>query len=353
MAFRFRRSKKIAPGVRINVSKKSIGLSVGGKGFRHSINTSGRRTTTAGIPGTGMSYSKSHSSRKGRKTNSSQALSKNATDQSNETSQLVEEYEQHIKALQHLHLRVSEPINWKEKASEAPPFSIGEMGPHETDARRDVEQYKPSFFSRLLKKEAKERAGLEEKVDQAVLEDKGNYASWLNRVNKAQTLASGGVEMYQELLAETDLFIAANEYGAVVELVPIDRSEVLLKVLVNDDVIPDETFSLTKTGKLSRKAQTKTNYYHLYQQFICSLLLKAARDCLHALPDVTTVHCHVEERRIDPTDGHHKDIRLIEVTFTRALMASKRFEHIDAQAAVAGYDPAWKFLKTKGFQPIR
>ncbi|MDV2884779.1 DUF4236 domain-containing protein [Alkalihalophilus pseudofirmus] len=353
MAFRFRRSKKIAPGVRINVSKKSIGLSVGGKGLRHSINTSGRRTTTAGIPGTGMSYSKSHSSRKGRKTNSSQALSKNASNQSNEASQLVEEYEQHIKALQELHLRVSEPINWKEKASEAPPFSIGEIGPHETDARRDVEQYKPSFFSRLLKKEAKEMAELEEKLEHAILKDKESYSAWLNRVNKAQTLAAGGVEVYKELLDETDLFQTAEEYGAAVELVPIDRSEVIFTFLVNDHVIPDETFCLTKTGKLSRKAQTKTNYYHLYQQFICSLLLKAARDCLHALPDVTTVHCHVEERRIDPADGHHKNSRLIEVTFTRAQMESKRFEHIDAQAAVAGYDPAWKFIKTKGFQPIR
>lgn len=62
MGFRFRKSMKIAPGVRMNLGTKSAGLSFGGKGFRYSVNSSGRRTTTVGIPGTGMSWSKSSTS---------------------------------------------------------------------------------------------------------------------------------------------------------------------------------------------------------------------------------------------------------------------------------------------------
>lgn len=58
MGFRFRKSFKIAPGVRVNVGKKSIGISAGVKGARVSVNSSGRKTTTVGLPGTGLSYSK-------------------------------------------------------------------------------------------------------------------------------------------------------------------------------------------------------------------------------------------------------------------------------------------------------
>lgn len=58
MGFRFRKSFKIAPGVRVNVGKKSVGISAGGKGARVSVNSSGRKTTTVGIPGTGLSYQK-------------------------------------------------------------------------------------------------------------------------------------------------------------------------------------------------------------------------------------------------------------------------------------------------------
>ena len=58
MGFRFRKSVKIAPGVRLNIGKKSVGISAGVKGARVSVNSSGRKTTTVGIPGTGLSYQK-------------------------------------------------------------------------------------------------------------------------------------------------------------------------------------------------------------------------------------------------------------------------------------------------------
>lgn len=57
MGMRFRKSKKIAPGVRLNLSAKSASISVGPKGFKKTFSTSGRTTTTVGIPGTGLSYS--------------------------------------------------------------------------------------------------------------------------------------------------------------------------------------------------------------------------------------------------------------------------------------------------------
>lgn len=71
MGFRFRKSFKIAPGVKFNVGKKGVGVSVGGKGFRTSVNTSGRRTTTVGIPGTGLSYTTTTSSSKKKRTSRS------------------------------------------------------------------------------------------------------------------------------------------------------------------------------------------------------------------------------------------------------------------------------------------
>lgn len=66
MGFNFRKSFKIAPGVRLNVGKKGISsVSVGGKGARVSVGKKGTRTTV-GIPGTGLSYS-SHQSFKSNK----------------------------------------------------------------------------------------------------------------------------------------------------------------------------------------------------------------------------------------------------------------------------------------------
>lgn len=59
MGFRFRKSWKVAPGIRLNLGKKSASISFGGKGARYTVSSTGRKTATVGIPGTGISYSKS------------------------------------------------------------------------------------------------------------------------------------------------------------------------------------------------------------------------------------------------------------------------------------------------------
>lgn len=59
MGFRFRKSINLGGGIKLNLNKKSAGLSFGGKGFRYSMNTKGRKTTSVGIPGTGLYYTKS------------------------------------------------------------------------------------------------------------------------------------------------------------------------------------------------------------------------------------------------------------------------------------------------------
>jgi hypothetical protein len=55
-SLRFRRSLKIAPGVRLNLNKRSLGVSAGVRGARVSVNSDGRSTRSVGIPGTGLYY---------------------------------------------------------------------------------------------------------------------------------------------------------------------------------------------------------------------------------------------------------------------------------------------------------
>ena len=56
MGFKFKKSIKIAPGVKLNLNKKSASVSFGVRGFRKTYSTSGRKTSTVGIPGTGLYY---------------------------------------------------------------------------------------------------------------------------------------------------------------------------------------------------------------------------------------------------------------------------------------------------------
>jgi hypothetical protein len=56
MGFRFHRSIKLFPGLRMNISKSGLGFSAGFRGFHISRSADGRTRRTVSIPGTGMSW---------------------------------------------------------------------------------------------------------------------------------------------------------------------------------------------------------------------------------------------------------------------------------------------------------
>ena len=67
MGLRFRKSIKIFPGVKLNFNKKSIGMSFGTRGVRYSVNSNGRKTTSVGLPGTGLYWTDSRKNPKEKK----------------------------------------------------------------------------------------------------------------------------------------------------------------------------------------------------------------------------------------------------------------------------------------------
>lgn len=56
MGLRFRKSVTICKGVRLNFGKTGVSISAGVPGFRKTIHSSGKVTTSIGIPGTGIYY---------------------------------------------------------------------------------------------------------------------------------------------------------------------------------------------------------------------------------------------------------------------------------------------------------
>lgn len=85
MGFRFRKSVKIAPGVKVNFGKKSVGLSIGNKGGGISFNSKTGSRARVSIPGTGLSYSSklggSKKRRSGSKSRTSTSISHMSTSQ--------------------------------------------------------------------------------------------------------------------------------------------------------------------------------------------------------------------------------------------------------------------------------
>lgn len=59
MAIRFRKTIKVAPGLKVNISKSGVSASVGVNGLTTNLSKRGVRSTV-GVPGTGLSASRLH-----------------------------------------------------------------------------------------------------------------------------------------------------------------------------------------------------------------------------------------------------------------------------------------------------
>lgn len=74
-SLRFRRSFKIAPGVKFNLNKNSTSITFGKRGMHYTVNSKGTTTKTIGIPGTGLYYTDTQKINKSNKINTNNSTS--------------------------------------------------------------------------------------------------------------------------------------------------------------------------------------------------------------------------------------------------------------------------------------
>lgn len=75
MGLRYRKSIKVAPGVKINLNKKSASVTVGGKGYHKTFNSKGQTTTSVNLPVKGLSYTDRKSSTSSKRKSTASAVS--------------------------------------------------------------------------------------------------------------------------------------------------------------------------------------------------------------------------------------------------------------------------------------
>lgn len=361
MGYGFRKSFKIAPGVRVNVGKKSVGISAGVKGLRYSVNSRTGSRVTASIPGTGLSYSTSGSGSRSRKSPAYQRqtdINRRQREIANlnelEQARLaVEAYENTIERIHSIHIEADDPVNWiKVRGSEAPyQLLSGEMGEKEKAALQKLQNYKPSLFSKLFNREAAEQK-LREEVIAASEQDKQEYLAWERDVQVATKVLEGDIDTYFQVIEEFAPLDDLTEFGSGFEFGCEDPKVMEIEFEVNtEDVVPKEQLSLTKTGKLSKKQMPKGRYFDIQQDYVCSCVIRIARDMFALLP-LHTVYIHAVDNRLNTATGYIEKITILSVKLERGKLNRLNFANIDCSDALETFEHKMNFKKTKGFEPV-
>lgn len=360
MGLRMRKSISICKGVRVNLGKTGVGMSFGGNGLRYSINSSGRRTSSVGIPGTGISYVTSTS---GKRPYSSPAYVNRQNIQMQKQQQrlneiemnqlTVQEHEALIDSIKSVHKECDDYINWKAISVATPPFNPNEVGPNQAYAISNLENFKPSFFEKIIKSSAdKKRAELQKAIDIAIKKDNESYENWVHLNNLSKRILSGDIDSYFEVITEMNPLDDLLEFGSDFEFGADDPDTLEVEFRVKSEtVVPTFSLSLTKTGKVSKKDLTKTAYFDLTQDYVCSCAIRIARDMFSLLP-LDKVIVHAVDTMLDTTTGHSEDITVLSVIFEKEKFKSLNFEFIDPSDCLSNFEHNMKFLKTAGFKAV-
>lgn len=387
MGLRFRKSVKICKGVKVNFGKTGASLSVGTRGLHHTIHTSGRRTTSAGIPGTGLSYvsssggnKKASGSRKRRAMSGQKSGSMNRgssaafikkqqayeqqkhreeerlqqlrEDEYVRNCEMVDDYNELIDQIRSIHEECTEPVDWVALRDAPPPFNSMYMGPFEMEARNALDNAKPSFIGRFIPATDRiKMRNLEDAVRDAQEKDRQMYNEWENLKILANQVLNGNIDSYFYVVSEMHPFDEILDFGSDFDI-GTDFPN-LMEVEFHaktSKVVPNHVLSLTKSGKLSSKQMTKSMHSDIVQDYVCSCVLRVAREMFALLPiDMVIIHT---VDTVSDNAGNVYDDTVLSVLITRNQIEAIDFDMIDASDTIETFKCNMNFKKTQGLRPV-
>ncbi|MCM3758515.1 DUF4236 domain-containing protein [Sporosarcina aquimarina] len=345
MGFRFQKRIKIAPGVRLNINKSGVSTSLGRRGASVTV---GKRVVRAnvGIPGTGISYSEQLTSKRPRRSATRTApVTKPAF---SAKAKEVEAYTSYIDMLLSIHVETVQPVDWESIFQEYLD-ELAEYGSNAEVARRKLEKFQPTWFDRLCRREEAKRRALSEELNKAAEQDRIVLSEKRAMSEQASLVLAGDESAWLEALLAHHAFDTIEQFGNTVHA-QFRNSELAVYVELGDEeVVPAEVLSLTAKGNLSRKKMGKTNYYSLYQDYVCSCILGAGRNVLAILP-AEQVLIHVYDR--SQADEPPVKGCIVSVRIRREELSGVLFELQDSSRTIETFEHHMNHLKTKGFRLV-
>src|SRR5665213_475191 len=264
----------------------------------------------------------------------------------------VEAHENHLEMIVTLHHDAADPSDWAQVIASAPPPPTQER---ESQARRALEPYQPSILDRLFGGAKKRRAELEAVMPKARAEDEAAHREALEQWNQyqhtARGIVQGDLQAYQVAIENLGTFEEIEAIGGKVVTRVIEQAVVEASVFVPHTIVPTVEQKLLASGKLSTKDMPKAKYWGFYQEHVCSVALRVARELFHLLP-VGRVLVDVGTVRLNTATGHMTNDTFLSVDFDRERLLSVNFRRIDPSDAVQSFTHKMDFKKSTGFVPI-
>ncbi|CAM3966052.1 DUF4236 domain-containing protein [Vreelandella rituensis] len=401
MAFRFQRRITLAPGIRLNLSKRGVGFSVGPRGASVSIGPSGAHAH-AGIPGSGLAYRTKLSAKRGRSDSrgSTASLATSAlaerigqgetlalTLKVNSDGELRYLFESGTpltdSEVRLIHRHAAESIRERlEVLCEQQNADLVHLGQlHRETPCPETRGYTPRSFPEAppaspkptpvlwwhrLWPPAKHRVEQKNSRCQAAFEEA--YRQWERRsaefdaaeFARQQREEEGVFEdmaaMEQTLRERLEEIDWPRETAIDFDLGSDERTIAVDIDLPEEDEMPDREWTMpVRQLKLTPKALSATRQRKLYRDHVHGIAFRVLGAVFARLPNVQEARVSGYRRVIDPATGSRRDQYLYSIKATRDQWCRIHFDnldHVDPVAAVDAFTLRRDMTKTGIFRDI-
>jgi hypothetical protein len=275
----------------------------------------------------------------------------------------VEVYENRLDVLLSAHTECSDPLDWRAMSCAAPPVEpeIGHL--HEESAQAALDTFEPGVFDKLFKRVDSKRDELAIAVEEARETDVQEYqdalrtyehdrADWEATCKLADDVLSGDLEAYLDAIRQVDPWSDLAEFGCSTRFKMHNDSVIEATLCVaGESAIPSGEKYLLKSGKLSTKKMTKTKFYALHQDHVCSCVLRVARELFALLPVEMAIVSAVRDL-LNTQTGSMEEKTILSVAIPRETLGTMNFEWVDPSDSLNNFMHRTKFLKTKGLRAV-
>lgn len=275
----------------------------------------------------------------------------------------VDVYENHIDIIQSTHKECSPPVDWSKIALSKKPVEPKKKSESEEEIRLISESYKPGLIDRLFKREEKKRKLFSQKIAEAIESDEAHYKSiisswkskteeWKESVEIAKALLEGKAEAKIEAIENLKPFSEISNLGSSLSISVYDNG--ILEATINvhgTDIVPSESKSLLKGGKLSVKNMPKGKFNEIYQDYVCSCVLRVGNELFSTIPDNLVLVTAVD-KLLNSQTGHLEEAPILSVAVSRSTIKSLNLESIDPSDSMNNFKHNMLFKKTKGFDRV-
>lgn len=276
--------------------------------------------------------------------------------------QAVSDWENYVETIQSIHKNCTEPIDWFQIKNAEKPLEPNQEFKNENLAKIKLDTFKPSFFDKIFGSTRKKINRLQESLEQAKIKDKKEndlkHSEYLNEIQNWEELIdislgieNKDVDAYKKALQYFDPFSDIGELGTKISF-NFEKKHIDIDLYVNSlDVIPDYILSQTSTGKLSKKAMPKTRFNELYQDYVCSSLLRVAREVFAYLP-LEYVRINAMSQIVNSKTGHLEKQPILSTIIPPSTINKLNLESIDPSDSIQNFVHNMSFNKTKGFTVV-